>query len=107
MTDNIEAAELRAQVAELEQIISAQAEAIEAGRRLLAGCEAHNEMLLGRLKLAEAAQTAQAPVAVAQVCEDGYEYPHAAKVQWLLNPMPPSSLLYEQPPTGAQQGDQS
>ncbi len=49
-------AELRAEKAELERIVANQAEAITESRRLLTACEAHNEMLLARLKLTQGAE---------------------------------------------------
>ena len=59
MTENTEAAELRAQLAECQRIISAQADTIAEGRRLLAACESHNGMIVGRLKRADGAQPAE------------------------------------------------
>lgn len=50
MTKNIEAAELRTQLAECQRVISAQADTIAQGRQLQGACVAHNEMLLAQLK---------------------------------------------------------
>lgn len=47
--------EFQAEKAALESIVAAQAGVIAKNGRLLIACEAHNEMLIGRLKLAEGA----------------------------------------------------
>src|SRR5690606_16810065 len=53
MTENIEAAELRIQISELERIIAAQAEAIAVAHKDNAILKSHSEMMTLRAKKAE------------------------------------------------------